>query len=124
MAGDNVWFSLGLKLNAEGEIGDVRVGSSTDAARLVPGEKILAVNGTVYSADVMKDAVHAARTGGAMNLMVQNDIHVRTIAIDYHGGERYPHLERISGTPDYLDEITKPLTPAPPVERQEPESGQ
>ena len=30
--------------------------------------------------------------------------------IDYHDGERYPVLERVDGTPDYLDEITKPLT--------------
>jgi hypothetical protein len=55
---------------------------------------------------------------------VQNDTHVRTVAIDYHDGERYPHLERIDGTPDYLDEITKPLTPAPPAEKEKSESGQ
>ena len=30
--------------------------------------------------------------------------------IDYHDGERYPVLERVEGTPDYLDDITKPLT--------------
>ncbi len=30
--------------------------------------------------------------------------------IDYHDGERYPVLERVDGTPDYLDDITKPLT--------------
>jgi hypothetical protein len=25
--------------------------------------------------------------------------------VDYHGGPQYPHLERIAGTPDYLDQI-------------------
>ena len=30
--------------------------------------------------------------------------------IDYHDGERYPVLERVEGTPAYLDDITKPLT--------------
>jgi hypothetical protein len=44
-------------------------------------------------------------------LIVQNDINVRTVAIDFHDGERYPHLERIAGTPDYPDEITRSLTP-------------
>jgi hypothetical protein len=29
----------------------------------------------------------------------------RTIAIDYHDGLRYPHLERIEGKPDYLTSI-------------------
>jgi hypothetical protein len=69
----------------------------------------------------MTGAVHATKTGGPMNLIVQNDTHVRTAAIDYHDGERYPHLERIDGAPDYLDEITKPLTPA--AEKEKPESG-
>jgi predicted metalloprotease with PDZ domain len=111
--GPNVWYSLGLSLNGKGEISDVVVGGPGDAAKLAPGEKILAVNGIVYSGDALKDAVRATKTGGPMTLIVQNDTHVRTVAIDYHGGERFPHLERIDGTPDYLDEITKPLTPAP-----------
>ncbi len=114
-SGTNVWYSLGLELDAQGVIGDVRVGSPADAAKLAPGEKILAVNGHVYSGDVLRDAVHATKAGGPMNLIVLNDIHVRTVAIEYHGGELYPHLVRIDGVPDYLDEITKPLTPAPPV---------
>ncbi len=121
-SGRNVWYSLGLDLDAQGVVSDVRVGSPADAAKLSPGEKILAVNGHVYSDEVMRDAVHATKTGGAMNLIVENDIHVRTVAIDYHGGERYPHLERIEGTPDYLDEITQPLTPAPPVPRKKEKS--
>ncbi|MGA7315277.1 MAG: M61 family peptidase [Silvibacterium sp.] len=124
LAGANVWYSLGLNLDAQGAISDVRVGSPADAAKLAPGEKILAVNGNVYSGDAMKDAVHGTKTGVPMNLIVQNDTHVRTVAIDYHDGERYPHLERIDGTPDYLDEITKPLTPAPRAEKEKTNSGQ
>jgi predicted metalloprotease with PDZ domain len=117
-SGENVWYSLGLRLDKEGAIGDVRVGSPADAAKLAPGEKIIAVNGNVYSGDAIKDAVRATKTGGPMDLIVQNDTHVRTIAIDYHDGERYPHLERIEGTPDYLDEITKSLTPAPSADKE------
>jgi hypothetical protein len=30
------------------------------------------------------------------------------VAIDYRGGLRYPHLERIKGTPDRLAEIFAP----------------
>jgi predicted metalloprotease with PDZ domain len=100
------------------------VGSPADAAKLAPGEKIMAVNGLVYSGDAIKDAVRATKTGGPMNLIVENDTHVRTVAIDYHDGERYPHLERIDGTPDYLDEIAKPLTPPPSTEKEKTTGGQ
>jgi predicted metalloprotease with PDZ domain len=122
--GPSVWYSLGLDVDAQGAINDIRVGSPADAAKLAPGEKILAVNGNVYAGDAIKDAVHATKAGGPMNLIVQNDTQVRTVAIDYHDGERYPHLERIDGTSDYLDEITKPLTPAPPAEKGKTASGQ
>jgi hypothetical protein len=40
---------------------------------------------------------------------------VSLIDLDYHDGEKYPVLVRADGTPDYLDEITKPLTVAPGV---------
>jgi hypothetical protein len=30
------------------------------------------------------------------------------IRLDYHGGERYPQLERVSGVSDRLDDILKP----------------
>jgi predicted metalloprotease with PDZ domain len=67
LAGENVQYALGLKLDAQGTIGDVRVGSPADAAKLAPGEKIMAVNGQAYSGDAIKDAVRAAKTGGPMN---------------------------------------------------------
>jgi hypothetical protein len=31
--------------------------------------------------------------------------------MDYHGGERYPALERQPGRPDILSEIVAPLQP-------------
>jgi hypothetical protein len=32
----------------------------------------------------------------------------RDVTIDYHGGLRYPHLERIAGTPDRLSALLNP----------------
>ena len=29
------------------------------------------------------------------------------VTIDYHGGEKYPHLVRVNDKPDYLDELIK-----------------
>jgi predicted metalloprotease with PDZ domain len=112
--GPNVWYSLGLQLDSQGAISDVRVGGPGDKARLAPGEKILAVNGQVYSNDVLRAAVRESKTAaGPLQLIVQNDTLVLTVPIDYHDGERYPSLVRVEGTPDYLEEIAKPLTPAP-----------
>jgi hypothetical protein len=44
-----------------------------------------------------------------IHLIVQLDNVVSTVGIHYHDGERYPILERVEGTPAYLDDITKPL---------------
>jgi hypothetical protein len=29
--------------------------------------------------------------------------------MDYHGGERYPQLQRVEGTPARLDDILQPM---------------
>jgi hypothetical protein len=29
--------------------------------------------------------------------------------LDYHGGLRYPHLERVESTPDLLDAVIAPV---------------
>jgi len=46
-------------------------------------------------------------------LLIENEDFFQTYRVDYRGGERYPHLERISGKPDLLSEIAK--MKAPPV---------
>ena len=107
----NVWYSLGLAVSSNGEISDVRVGGPADKAKFAPGEKLIAVDGLIYSNDVLHDALRKAKTTTTpIPFIVQNDTLVSTLSIDYHDGERYPTLVRMEGTPDYLDEITKPLT--------------
>ena len=48
-------------------------------------------------------------------LLVENEDYFKTCKVDYHDGEKYPHLERDAAKPDLLAEILKPLTPAPKV---------
>jgi hypothetical protein len=38
-----------------------------------------------------------------------NDDYYKTCPVNYHGGERYPHLVRVEEKPDLLDDIAKPL---------------
>jgi hypothetical protein len=48
-----------------------------------------------------------------IELIVRNGDFFVTESIDYHGGERYPHLERVTGKPDRMEALTKPLAPVP-----------
>jgi predicted metalloprotease with PDZ domain len=105
------WFSLGLSLSGDGSIRDVRWNGPADKARIAPGYKILAVNGNVFSNEALKDAIKTAKGGTQpIHLIVQADTFVSPFEIDYHDGERYPALERVAGTPAYLDDITAPRT--------------
>jgi predicted metalloprotease with PDZ domain len=107
----DVWFSLGIALDNDGTaITDVRVGGPADKAKFIPGEKIMAVNGKIYSKDVLHAAIREAKTSAApIHFILQNDTLVNEVDVDYHEGERYPTLVRVEGTPAYLDDIAKPL---------------
>ncbi|HEX5234982.1 MAG TPA: M61 family peptidase [Silvibacterium sp.] len=108
--GVDVWYSIGLRINRDGQIIDVLWNGPADKAGLSPGQKIMAVNGHVYSADAFKQAVHDSKSSAEpIHLIMQSDTYVSNADIDYHGGERYPSLQRVEGTPDLLDEITAPL---------------
>ncbi|WP_158942997.1 M61 family peptidase [Granulicella sp. S190] len=112
----NVWYSLGFRVSSEGSIADVRWNGPADKAKLFPGQKIVAVNGNVYSGDALKTAVKQAKgTSEPIHFIVQSDAFVTTADIDYHEGERYPSLVRVDGTPAYLDDITKPLATPEPI---------
>ncbi len=116
--GPFVWYSLGLQLGADGTIYDVRWGGVADKAKLAPGQKIIAVNGLVFSSDAMHQALVAAKTSKEpIHFLVQSEQYITPVSIDYHDGERYPAMVRVDGTKDYLDEITTPLAkhPAPPA---------
>lgn len=111
--GDGVdcWFSIGLQVNGEGNIFDVLWNGPADKSGLAPGEKIIAVNGQIFSPDRLRDAIRDAKgKAEPIKLIVQADTYIHNAQIDYHDGERYPVLERVEGTPDFLDDITKPRT--------------
>lgn len=112
MGGPNVWYSLGLRVSGDGTIADVRWGSPADKAKLAPGQKLLAINGRVFTGEQLNSAVRAAKgSTEPIHLLMQTETYVKPIDIDYHDGERYPVLQRIEGAPALLDEITAPLAP-------------
>lgn len=99
-------YSLGLSISSKGYIDYVRWDGPAFNAGLAPGLKLVAVNGTAYSGEVLKDAVTLAKSNSEpIELLVRNDESFSTVKIDYHGGLRYPHLVRDEAQPDLLDRI-------------------
>jgi predicted metalloprotease with PDZ domain len=109
--GIDAWYSIGIRINNEGDIADVRWNGPADKAQLFPGQKIIAINGNVFSGEALHTAIKEAKNKTEpIHLILQGDTFVTTADINYHDGERFPSLVRVDGTPDYLDDITKPLT--------------
>lgn len=100
-------FSIGMNVDKDGSIFDVWPGKPAYAAGLGPHMIILAVNGRAYSANVLNDAI-AHPVDGKITILARNFNDVQTYVIRYAGGVKYPHLERIPGTHDYLSEILAP----------------
>jgi predicted metalloprotease with PDZ domain len=104
----NAAYSLGLELHEDGLIPDTIEGMPAAKAGIGPGMKLIAVNGRQFSPDVLRDALKSAKTGTApIELLVENTDYYKTYKIDYHAGEKYPHLVRDASKPDLLSEILK-----------------
>jgi predicted metalloprotease with PDZ domain len=104
-------FSIGLLIGEDGSITDVIPNTVAAGAGLGPGMKLTAVNGSRYSIQGLHEAVRAAKSRSiSIDLMVENGEMVKPCKLDYHDGERFPHLERDASKPDLLEKIIQPLT--------------
>ena len=104
----DVAYSIGIDLREDGTITDTVEGMPAALAGIGPGMKLIAVNGRHYSPEVLRDALRTGKTSTApLELLVENTDYFKTYALDYHGGERYPHLVRDDSKPDLLSEIYK-----------------
>ena len=102
----NAHYSLGLMAGSDGVIHDTVEGMIAANAGIGPGMKIVAVNGRKFSPDAWHDAIHAAKTSSSpIELIIENTEYFRIVKLDYHGGEKYPHLVRDESKPDLLTEI-------------------
>lgn len=104
-------FSLGFESNEHGHVSDVVAGSPAARAGLAPGMTIYALGGRRFDAAHVDDTIKASKTDkNPIEVVVENGGYVRSLRLDYHGGARWPHLERVSNRPDLLSEAIKPLT--------------
>ena len=101
-------YSIGLQLGQDGAVADSIVGGPAFQAGISSGMKVVGVDGRVYTHDVLEDAIKAAKDSTQpISLLVVVDDYYQTSNINYHGGERFPHLTREEAKPDYLDELIK-----------------
>lgn len=105
----NLYDSLGILIDADdkpGTVLDVLWNGPAFAAGVAPGMTIVAVNGEKYDADRLKAIVKAAADSQApIELLVQNLNAFMTLKIDYHGGLKYPRLERDERAADRIGDI-------------------
>ena len=107
--GVNVTYSIGLQVAKDGEATAVIWDSPAFKAGMDVGTVIQAVNGTAYSGDVLKAAIVAAQTSKEpIKLLVKNGARYREVSIDYHGGPRYPRLQKIGTGDTGLDKLLMP----------------
>ena len=103
-------YSLGLLLKDDGLIGHSIMTMPAYKAGIAPGMKLVAVNGRSFTPEVLRAALKAGmKNSQPLRLLVLNNDYYKAYDVNYHGGEKYPHLVRESGQPDLLDQILKPL---------------
>ena len=93
-----------------GAISEVVWDSPAFKAGITPDMQLQAVNDQVISAANLRHAILAAEKDSVpIKLLLKRDDQFVTITLDYSGGLRYPHLERVESTPDLLDQVLAPV---------------
>jgi predicted metalloprotease with PDZ domain len=104
-------YSLGLKVKQDdGIIIDVAYEGPAHKAGVTPSTKLIAVNGREFTPVVLREAVKAAAgSQQPIELLIKSGEYYEAHRIDYHGGERYPHLARNEAAADLLSQVIAPL---------------
>ncbi len=102
---DDFSYSIGLTVDRKGMILNVQWDSPAAKAGVTTGSEIVALNGVMFDSQDLKDAITDAKSGGPLQFILRRDKIYRTVSIDYKGGLRYPHLERVANTPALLDDL-------------------
>jgi predicted metalloprotease with PDZ domain len=107
--------SLGFSVKREGgpdsngSIDQVWWNGPAFKAGITPDMQLQAVNDQQYKAETLRAAILSAeKTKEPIRLLLKRGDEFVTVSVDYHGGMRYPHLEKVNATPDRLDEILAP----------------
>ena len=104
-------YSLGLAFGDNGNVTAVQWDSPAFDRGITVGTQVVAVDGVSFGNEALRRAVTAAKDGAVpIELLLKTGDQYRTVALDYRGGLRYPHLERDASRTDRLTAILTPRT--------------
>lgn len=107
---DNYGTGIGFSVDKDGILQNVWWNSPAFKAGMTSEMKITAVNGVAFKRDGLKQALlNAEKSSGPIHFLLKRGDRFETIDVDYHGGLRYPKLERVEGQTDLLDEVLAPV---------------
>jgi predicted metalloprotease with PDZ domain len=108
--GNSFDSSLGFYVSKEGNIENVVWNGVAFKAGITPEMQLEAVNDQKYTPKLLHETILAAeKNQQPIKLLLKRGDEYRTVSLDYYGGMRYPHLERVEATPDRLDAILAPV---------------
>src|SRR4051795_1763131 len=106
---NDLTYSGGFVVGSDGKISSVLWDSAAFDAGLTVGTQITAINGRDFDGDALKEAIKAAAGNGpAPELLVHDGDVYRTVKLDWHGGLRYPRLQKVGTAPGTLDALLAP----------------
>jgi predicted metalloprotease with PDZ domain len=108
---NDLTYSGGFVVGMDGKITSVLWDGPAFNAGISIGSELLAVNGRKFDmmGDTLKNAIKAAAGNGpAPELLIHDGDVYRTVKLDWHGGLRYPRLEKVGTGPGTLDALLAP----------------
>lgn len=111
-------YSLGMIVKENGDVLDVHLNTPAFKAGIAPATKVVAVNGRQFTGELLREAVQASQDSQKpIEFLIKDGDYYKTIAVDYHGGEQYPHLLRDASKQDLIAEIIRPHAANQPARR-------
>jgi predicted metalloprotease with PDZ domain len=106
---NDLTYSGGFVVGNDGKVSLVLWDSAAFNAGITVGSQVVAVNGRNFEGDAVKNAIKAAAgSGPAPELLVHDGDVYRTVKLDWHGGLRYPHLQKVGTGEGSLDRLLAP----------------
>ena len=106
---NDLTYSGGFVVGNDGKITTVIWDSAAFNGGMTIGSELLAVNGRKFDGDGLKAAIKAAANSREpVKLLVKSAEVYRTVDLDWHGGLRYPRLEKVGKGQGTLDALLAP----------------
>ena len=106
---NDLTYSGGFVVENDGKITTVIWDSAAFNAGMTVGSELVAVNGREFDGDGLKAAIAAAKDSKApVKLLIKSGEVYRSVDLDWHGGLRYPRLEKAGKGKGTLDALLAP----------------